>query len=151
MKYLGIDYGSKKIGIAKSDEEGRFAFPYSIIKPQTDMSHVKTIVNICVKEGVNDVVIGRSIDLAGKENRIEEDILAFIEVFIEQSGCAIHRFDERMTTSGAQAMLRSTFTYSANSKDTAKNAKAIREHSKDDDAKVAAYMLQGFLDLQQRV
>jgi putative holliday junction resolvase len=151
MKYLGIDYGSKKIGIAKSDQEGKFAFPYSILAPKPDMSHVKDIVNICVKEDVNDVVIGKSIDLAGKNNPIETEILAFIEVFMELSGCTIHRFDERMTTSGAQAMLRSSFSHSANSKDTAANAKAVREHTKDDDAKVAAYMLQGFLDMQNRV
>lgn len=151
MKYLGIDYGTKKIGLAKSDEAGQFAFPHSIITPKADMSHVKDIVNICVKEGVNDVVIGRSIDLKGRDNPIEEKIEAFIEAFIEQSGCTIHRYDERMTTSGAQAMLRSTFTQSANSKNNAANAKAVREHTKDDDAKVAAYMLQGFLDMQDRV
>lgn len=151
MKYLGIDYGTKKIGIAKSDDEGKFAFPHSIIVPKADMSHVKEVVNICVKEGVNDVVIGQSIDHKGKDNPIEEDIAKFIEAFMEQSGCTVHRFDERMTTSGAQALLRSSFTESANSKNNARNAKAVREHTKDDDAKVAAYMLQGFLDMNSRL
>lgn len=151
MKYLGIDYGSKKIGIAKSDEDGKFAFPHSIILTRSDMSYVKDIVNICVKEGVKGVVIGKSIDFKGENNPIEEEIEKFIAVFVEQSDCVIHRFDERMTTSGAQALLRASFTKTANSKHDAAQAKKVRQHTKKDDAQVAAYMLQGFLDMERGV
>ena len=31
MKYLGIDFGSKRVGIAVSDENGQMAFPHSVI------------------------------------------------------------------------------------------------------------------------
>ena len=31
MRYLGIDYGTKKIGVALSDEKGKMAFPYSVV------------------------------------------------------------------------------------------------------------------------
>lgn len=151
MKYLGIDYGTKKIGIAKSDEAGVFAFPHSIISPKSDMSHVQDIVNICVKEGIHDVVIGKSIDLQGADNPIERLITQFIEAIQAVSDIQVHRYDERMSTAGAQALLRSTFVQSANTKQTAANAKAVRNHSKDDDAKVAAYILQGFLDMHRRL
>ena len=56
-----------------------------------------------------------------------------------------------MTTSGVNSLLRSSFTQTANSKHNAAQAKAVREHTKDDDAKVAAYMLQGFLDMKTRI
>lgn len=144
MKYLGIDYGSKKIGIAKSDEAGSFAFPYSIIENKKNMSHLTDILDICQKENINDIVLGKSLDYDGKDNPIEEEISIFIEKFMENSGISIHRFDERMTTSGAAAMLRHSFQKTNSSE----NAKVIREHTKDDDAKVAAYMLQGFLDMK---
>ncbi|MES2622797.1 MAG: Holliday junction resolvase RuvX [Patescibacteria group bacterium] len=146
MKYLGIDYGKKKIGIAKSDDAGSIAFPDSIVSPETA---VQTILDLCNKENIQHIVIGYSIDLDGQKNAIEKDI----EEFISKLGheFTIHRFDERMTTSGAQAMLRHSFQKQTQDKHKAKNAKKVRDHTKDDDAKVAAYMLQGFLDMQQRV
>lgn len=151
MKYLGIDYGSKKIGLATSDEGGSFAFPHSIVQNDKVLAVAQQVVDICQKENIDNVVIGRSVDLDGRENRIEKDITVFILALKEIWTGNIYRFDERMTTSGAQALLRSTFVHSANSKHTARNAKMVREHTKDDDAKVAAYILQGYLDMHRRV
>ena len=149
MKYLGIDYGKKKIGIAKSNDEGTIAFPEQIIAPKTDNSHIQTILSLCETENIGHVVIGYSIDLDGKKNAIEKDIEEFI---LHLGGnLTIHRFDERMSTSGAQAMLRHSFQKKTQDKHKAKNAKQVRNHTKDDDAKVAAYILQGFLDMQERV
>ena len=34
MKYLGIDYGTKRIGLALSDEGGRLATPYTVLENQ---------------------------------------------------------------------------------------------------------------------
>ena len=152
MKYLGIDYGKKKIGIAKSNEEGTIAFPVSIIAPDSKHTHIDTILDICDKEKINDIVIGLSIDLKGKKNAIEKDIEEFVShLVIRGLPLIIHRFDERMSTSGAQAMLRHTFQKQTGEKHKAANAKKVREHTKDDDAKVAAYILQGFLDMQKKV
>ena len=107
MKYLGIDYGKKKIGIAKSNDEGTIAFPDQIITPNSDNSHVQAILDLCEKENIAHVVIGYSIDLDGKKNAIEKDIEQFI--LLLGGNLTIHRVDERMTTSGAQANLRHTF------------------------------------------
>ncbi len=149
MKYLGIDYGKKKIGVAKSNDEGSIAFPDQIITPKEDNSHVQAILELCEKENIAHVVIGHSIDLDGKKNAIENDIEEFI---LHLGGnVTIHRFDERMTTSGAQANLRHSFQKKTQEKYKSKNAKQVRDHTKDDDAKVAAYILQGFLDMQERV
>ena len=148
MKYLGVDYGTKKIGLAKSDENAAFAFPLIILQNDGKGTYIEEIINICQKEGITDIVIGHSLDLEGKENRIEREIGPLIE---RLSHYTIHRFDERMTTSGVQSMLRFSFQKDTNSKNKAKNAKTVREHSKDDDAKVAAYMLQGFLDKNAKV
>ncbi|MES2985969.1 MAG: Holliday junction resolvase RuvX [Patescibacteria group bacterium] len=149
MKYLGIDYGKKKIGIAKSNDEGTIAFPDQIIAPNADNSHVQVILDLCEKENIGHVVIGYSSDLDGKKNAIEKDIEEFI---LHLGGnLTIHRVDERMSTSGVQAHLRHTFQKKTQDKHKAKNAKQVREHTKDDDAKVAAYILQSFLDMQERV
>lgn len=149
MKYLGIDYGKKKIGIAKSNADGTIAFPECILKPDAKQTHIKAIIDMCDKEQINDIVIGHSVDFQGKDNPIEKDIEEFINhLAIRGLPLIVHRFDERMSTSGTQAMLRHSFQKKTGEKHKASNAKKVREHSKDDDAQVAAYILQGFLDKQ---
>lgn len=75
MKYLGVDYGSKRVGLSLSDEEGRLAFPYKIIK--NDMELVDTIHNICGAEEISAIVLGESHDLSGVPNKIMGSIEEF--------------------------------------------------------------------------
>lgn len=71
MRYLGVDYGSKKIGLALSDESGAMGFPHSII-PNTPKA-VEHICSIMAKEDVRALVVGNSLNYAGKENPIATD------------------------------------------------------------------------------
>ncbi len=75
MKYLGIDFGSKKVGFAQSDDEGRMAYPL-MISPNDGMLLKDTLELIReMKFGV--VVIGESVDTKGKPNPIAKDARAF--------------------------------------------------------------------------
>lgn len=58
MKYLGVDFGTKRVGIAVSDEAGEFAFPKKIIAGE---NAEKEIEKICRDEHIQGVVIGASI------------------------------------------------------------------------------------------
>ncbi len=69
MKYLGIDYGTKRIGIAVSDDNGEFAFPKGIVGPA---SAVAEIAALCEKEKIEGIVIGKSVASNGVENDIVE-------------------------------------------------------------------------------
>ncbi len=66
MRHLGIDYGSKRIGLALSDEAGTMGFPHSII-PNSPRA-VEHICAIMAKEDVRALVIGDSVDYHGKTN-----------------------------------------------------------------------------------
>ena len=68
MRYLGIDFGTKRIGLAISDENATLAFPYSVIKNEGDI--VFAISEICNKEKIGKIIIGESKDLKGNENPI---------------------------------------------------------------------------------
>lgn len=68
MRYLGIDYGHKNIGLALSDPEGNFVYPYSVI--HNDKKTVQVISGICQKEGVEEIVMGESLDFKGQPNPI---------------------------------------------------------------------------------
>lgn len=68
MRYLGIDYGHKKIGLALSDEGGNFVYPYLVVS--NDHKVQDLIFNLCAKERVGEIVIGASLNFKGEPNPI---------------------------------------------------------------------------------
>lgn len=75
MKYLGIDYGSKKVGFAQSDDEGRIAFPLMIAP--NDAMLLKDTLELVKEMKFSVVVIGESVDGKGKANPIAKEARAF--------------------------------------------------------------------------
>lgn len=76
MKYLGIDYGERYIGLAVSDEDGSFAFPHSIVETN---DAIQKIVSIWNSEKIEAVVIGESVASNGEHNEIFNKTLSFKE------------------------------------------------------------------------
>lgn len=72
MRHLGIDYGTKRVGIAISDEGGSMAFPYAIL--ENNKTLIGEIKNICIKESVETIIIGESVDYQGNPNIVMEKI-----------------------------------------------------------------------------
>src|SRR3989338_6281497 len=68
MRYLGIDYGHKRIGIALSDEGGRIAFPFSQIPAKSPAFIVKEIKKIIKKEKIEKIIIGLPITFSGQDS-----------------------------------------------------------------------------------
>jgi len=100
MRYLGVDYGSKKIGLALSDELGTMGFPHAVV-PNTP----KLIDGVCVliaKENISAVVIGESRTLAGGENPIAKDAHAFGDLVTERAGIPVFYESEVFTSAEAR-------------------------------------------------
>lgn len=96
VKFLGIDYGSKKIGLAISDERGTIAFPKKILANE---GHVfNKIKNITEKEAISEVVIGESLNFSGKPNKISKDIDSFVLGLAAALGLPIHKQKEFLTS-----------------------------------------------------
>jgi putative holliday junction resolvase len=87
MKYLGIDFGTKRIGIALSDEGGEFAFPKEII-PNTPnaLGYIKKLTE---EEGIKDVVLGYSVASNDIRNEISGEIERFKNI-LEKAELTIH-------------------------------------------------------------
>ncbi len=99
MRYLGVDYGSKKIGLALSDDAGTMGFPYDII-----LNTPRSVDELCAriaKENIGAVVIGESHNLAGADNPIAKDARALGAQLAERAGIPVF-FESEMFTS-AQA------------------------------------------------
>lgn len=76
MRYLGIDYGAKRVGVAVSDLGAVVAFPYAILDNVKGL--VGEIKTICAHEDVEAVVIGESVDYKGAPNIIKKEIDRFV-------------------------------------------------------------------------
>ncbi|MBX4216120.1 Holliday junction resolvase RuvX [Candidatus Parcubacteria bacterium] len=126
MRYLGIDYGSKKAGIALSDESGTLAFPKAIMKNTPRL--VTELCAIAAKEGIGAMVIGASYDSSGRENEVMADVRRFAEALDEASGLPVYFENEAFSSV---------------------EARRLQAHTEVDDS-AAALILQRYLDKKNK-
>jgi|ERR1035437_5402913 putative Holliday junction resolvase len=136
MKYLGIDYGSKRVGIAVSDDTGRIAFPKKVIKNQSPERLIAEIKEMCKEQLISDIVIGDSRDYKGRPNEIMKHIEPFSVALEESVGLPVHFQLEFMTSMQAER----PFGKPTKEDEQLKGDKALL------DASAAAIILQSFLD-----
>lgn len=135
MKHLGIDYGSKRVGIAISDDMGSLAFPKTIFK--NDMSLIDNIVGLCEENNISAIVLGESHDLSGKPNKIMGSIEEFKRNLEGVLDLPIYFQKEFMTTVEARGREGKSVN----------NARKTRKaEQKTADASAAALILQRYLD-----
>lgn len=140
MRFLGIDYGTKRIGVAVSDEKGILAFPKEIVL--NDSNNFKKLGAIIKTENITEIVIGESVDFSGKLNALSARIEVFILELKDKFNLPIHKQKEFLTSVEAR-----------NSKNTKKNISQSQVHSRVKqiksgriDASAAALILQRYLD-----
>lgn len=102
MRLLGIDFGTKKVGLALTDESGTMAFPHDVIP--NDGSFLNAIEALITEKEVATVVIGHSLNLDGTPNAVQSDIEAFIADLTLRVPIPIHLEPEQMTTQQAAAI-----------------------------------------------
>lgn len=102
MRYLGIDYGTKKVGLALSDEEGNMAFPHSVVP--NDAVFLDTIEQLVASEQIGEIVVGQSLNLDGTPNTVQTDIDEFIADMTLRTPVPIHLEPEQLTTQQAAAI-----------------------------------------------
>ncbi len=76
MRYLGIDYGDKHIGIAVSDEDGKFAFPRIVLEnnPAKVLNFLKKII---LAERVGTIVLGLPRNFSSEETKQTQKVRDF--------------------------------------------------------------------------
>jgi len=142
MKYLAIDYGTKKIGIAVSDDNGTLAFPKGII-PSNDAA-VEQVLEMVKTENIDSIVVGESINADGQDNHLMRQVAKFILKLEKATLIPIHLQQEGYSSVAARAPMYGKGNI-ANPKWTGGNNAKKRQ---DIDDKAAAIILQRFLDKQ---
>ncbi|HRH26396.1 MAG TPA: Holliday junction resolvase RuvX [Candidatus Paceibacterota bacterium] len=138
-KTLGIDYGTRKIGLALSDDGGTFAFPYGVIPRIGGEAHIARLVKD-LEVGV--LVMGKSTNLSGGDNTIVEEAKLFADAVSSQTSIKVVFIDERFSSMQAN---QDPGQKKARPQTRTRNT----ERSIDDDAHAAAIVLQSYLDMQK--
>ena len=140
MRILGIDFGTKRIGLAISDENNQFAFPKEIVL--NDANTFIKITEILKKEKISEIVIGESVDFSGKLNMLSARIEIFISELNERFGLPVHKQKEFFSSVEA----RRSPSNKKGLSNSQSHSKMKQIKSGRVDAKAAAIILQRYLD-----
>ena len=137
VRALGLDLGTKRIGVAVSDSEGLLATPIEVIFRQKDARKDYLAVVELVKEWeVNIVVVGMPYSLEGQEGPMAQKTLEEVKSLSDILPVPVVTYDERLTTVTAERSLR-------------EQGVSSKEGRKVIDQLAAAVLLQAWLDKQQ--
>lgn len=132
-RVLGIDYGSRRVGLSLSDPLGITAQPVDAVK--NDDTIWPVLKEIIRRQQVDLIVVGMPLNLKGQKARKAEEVERFIDTLKAETGVNVLTWDERFTTSMAQQTLLEMGT-----KRKERRAKGRV------DSMAAAIILQSFLD-----
>ncbi len=99
MRVLGVDFGTKRIGLAISDETGTVATPIGCV------SNLVEITGTATARGVGKIVVGVPRRLNGAVSEQTERTLAFIAALQQATTIPVVRWDERLTTAQVERVL----------------------------------------------
>lgn len=121
VKYLGIDWGEKRIGLAIGDNIIKLASPFKVVNSFDEL------IGVIKEEDFDEIVIGKPIKMSGSE-MVMIEYSEFINQLRAQISIPIHEIDERLSSKAADALVGD------------KKTKAKR------DAIAAMLILQAFID-----
>lgn len=98
-KYLGIDWGEKRIGLALGDSETKMAGPFKVV------SSLKEVVESVNKEKIDFVVIGQPFKMRGVEHELGKAFTDFFESLKRKCPVPVFTVDERLSSLAADSLV----------------------------------------------
>jgi putative holliday junction resolvase len=139
-RVLAVDYGVRRVGIALSDPTATIAQPLTVlIRRAGKRAPVQAVANLVAEHGVQHVVVGLPLTLAGDESDWTKEVRSFGEKLAERAGVGVTFADERLTSVAAERAVRSLGL-----------KRSEREQKERVDAAAAVLILQAYLDLTKR-
>ena len=137
-RFLGIDYGTKRIGLAVSDPKATMASPLKTVQSRGDVAQdVGALVAVVREYEIDELVVGLPLNMDGTEGKQAKITRAFGEALTHQTKLPVHYCDERLSSFAAEELLRP--------------AQLTRKKKKASLDRVAAQvMLQAFLDARAK-
>lgn len=138
MRFLGMDFGERRIGLALSDPGGEFAFPLTTVQRKSDGAALRCIEEIVKRQEVAALVVGEPLNLDGSRGHAARRARRFGERLAQATGLPITFVNEALTTVEAHNRLR-------------ESGVDVRKHRGRIDAVAAQILLQEALDERRRI
>ena len=132
-RLLGLDLGSKRIGVSVCDDRRKIATPYKTIQFTNIESLSSELTNIIKENNISGIIVGNPLNMDGSFGRSSQSIRDKAKIIEEKIGIPVCLWDERLSTSGA---------YSLSSDLDIK----FSQKKKKIDEKAATFILQGAID-----
>ena len=110
MKYLGLDLGTKTLGLAISDKLGIIASPFKVLRYEDINSLVNDVINIINEEGIDALVLGLPKNMNNSLGFASERSINFKYLLEEKISIPIYLVDDRLSTREAENILLSSDT-----------------------------------------
>ncbi|KAA6458718.1 Holliday junction resolvase RuvX [Acidobacteria bacterium AB60] len=137
-RYLGVDLGAKRIGVAVSDELGLTAQPVLTLEVHRNpRDNLRSLARLARRFAVSAIVVGNPLHLSGDTSPRARKTQQFAADLGALTGLPIHLWDERLTTREAHQILY-------------ESGRPRQDHKAVVDQVAAVLILQSFLDEQSR-
>jgi len=137
MRYLGIDFGAKRIGLSICDPAERLVSPLETIDRRDDLQSVRRIAKVVADEGVGAIVVGLPINMDDSEGPQVQRVRQFAELLAQHVKLPLHFQNEQLSSFAADQRLAA--------RDLTKAGNRRRQ-----DAIAAAVILEDFLRAQAK-
>lgn len=101
-RYLGIDYGQKRIGVAISDEDGQISFPLCVIRNSGIQRVIKELNRIAAERKADKIILGLPLSLDGSKGPAAKGVEQFAKQLKERINLPVDLWDERLSTKIAE-------------------------------------------------
>jgi putative holliday junction resolvase len=102
VKILGIDYGTRRIGLAVSDETQTLSRELAILSPKQFWREIR---NIIAEQGIERLVIGLPLNMSGTVTDKSREVQEFSDQLQQQVMIPIEFMDERFSSQMAQGLI----------------------------------------------
>jgi putative Holliday junction resolvase len=129
MRLMGIDFGTKNIGVALSDEAAVMAFPKDVVRNGADA--LEKIASIAREAEVGRIVIGESRDFTGGHNPVHAVALVFADKLTALTGLPVSWEPEFLTSAEAERIQGRNGSLDASAAALILNSFIAKQHGND--------------------
>jgi putative Holliday junction resolvase len=105
---IGVDVGTVRVGVARSDPHGMLATPVETVPRAKDGSDIARVLAIADEHEAAAIVVGLPLALSGSRTASTEDAAGFAQRLADATHRPVRMVDERLSTVSAQSALRSS-------------------------------------------
>jgi len=106
MRYLGIDFGIKRMGLAVSSPSGNIAFPLKTIYRTTRQEMFDKLADVILEQNIEAIVLGIPLGSEGEETLTCRQVLNFKESLERRVDLPVYTVNEAFTSSEARAIMK---------------------------------------------